>query len=149
MEATNKSYKLILQDFKSFDMSYCEISPDAIEIDVAGTGVLIYCGQLSKEVLIDFNTCVNKALKNYSQLTGHCASKIGYSFSLVPTKKYHHPSNTFVTSISMSIIFQKPILNASSYELLPTIILLTKTILENIFISPSGCNHTRTLGDQK
>lgn len=114
-------------------MNYSELG-DAIQVDVSGSGLLAYAGQLTPDLELEFHTLINNSLKEYGELTSHDPSTIGYNVELTQSKRYSRKHNSYETAINLSIVFQKPVPQATCFQLEPTIQLITSTIIEEIFI---------------
>lgn len=119
---------------ENFQLSYEDIGCDTLQIDVTGQGVLKYQEKITPELLLEINTNIATALTKYGKQTGHNPADIGYYFDLQRTKTYNREYYQGETEISLSIVFKKPVKNASAYSLTPTIKLITSILLGEIYI---------------
>ena len=122
-----------LPKYNPFLLEYEDLD-DAIQVDCTGLGALNFFDPFNKELELEINTNINNALNNYGKKTGHNASNIGYSLTLIPTNKLDRQHNVVQMGVELTIIFKKPVPNASSYSLTPSISLITSIILGEIFI---------------
>lgn len=132
----NQSYFEIdnIRKYQPFMVVYEDIGNDSIQVDISGLGVINYWSKINDELLLEINTNINNALTNYSKATSHNSELIGYHLELFPTKKFDRVHNAFLCDCKISIVFKKPVSNASAFSLYPTINLITSIILEEIFI---------------
>jgi len=93
-----------------------------------------YPQKITDELLIEINTNINNSLTKYGKQCGHLASNIGYFFTLRETKTYNREHHQGETQISLSIVFKKPVKNASAFSLTPTIKRISTLILGEVFI---------------
>ncbi|MCG2611499.1 hypothetical protein LZZ90_08260 [Flavobacterium sp. SM15] len=121
--------------YKPFSITYDEIDNETIQLDIVGYGCINYFDQLDKEIELEINININNQLKDYTELTGHDSSEIEYSLNLKPTKILNRQYNTLEAGVEMSIVFKKPVQNASTYQLQPTIELISSMVLAEIFIT--------------
>jgi hypothetical protein len=112
---------------------------NAIQCDVSGTGYINYHGNYDKDLEMEIQTNICNALKQYSEITNHDATEIGYNLTIKPSKKIHPKLKVLQCDVELTIVFQKPVNGASAYSLRPTIELISSTILAEAFIlNPNG-----------
>ena len=128
-----------LEGYQPFKVWYDEINEDTIQLDVKGIGAINYFEAFTKDLEVLIHTSINKALHEYSEITTHDASEIGYTLNFQPKKRIDQDYKTQVVEIEMSIIFKKPILGADASQLELSMELITSTILAEIFILDSTC----------
>lgn len=123
-----------LKGYQPFQIQYEDIGNDSIQLDVSGTGLLNYFGELNPELEMEIQTGILNALKKYGEITTHDATEIGYTLDFHQSKKLNRKHNLFETAVNLYIVFKKPVTGASAYSLQPTIELITATILAEAFI---------------
>jgi hypothetical protein len=124
-----------LPTYQPFLIKYSEINDNTIQVDITGTGAINYKEKFCPELEMVINTNINKKLKEYSEITGHQPSKIGYTLNLTNTKKIDRKYNVDILSVQSSLVFEKPIKNATSYALTPTISLISSILIDETFLT--------------
>lgn len=117
-----------------FKIQFSELNSETIQVDISGYGCLNYFDSIDKEIELEININISNQLRDYAEITGHNSADIGYSYTLTPTKKLNRKYNTLEAGVEISLLFKKPVLEASAYQLQPTIELISSIILAEIFI---------------
>ncbi|TRX34942.1 hypothetical protein FNW52_12430 [Flavobacterium sp. ZT3R18] len=127
-----------LQRYQPFLVQY-EDAGEAIQVDIDGLGAFDFFDPFSPEIEVEIHTNINNSLKEYGQKTGHNPENIGYFLKFLPSNRLDRQHNVPVMGIKISIYFKKPVQNATSYALTPTIRLIYSIILNEIFILSPRC----------
>lgn len=122
------------QGFPPIEILFEDIGQNVIQLDVKASGLLNYFGQVDRNLEIDIHTNILNSLKEYSNITEHDCSEIGYSIIFKPSKKLNRKTNLFELEIELTVIFKKPVEGAYAHTLQPTMQLITATILAEIFL---------------
>ena len=133
MMVDQKQNKGILK-IDNFQLQYEDIGSEAIQVDITGQVVMKIQEKISDDLLLIFHTSINNQLTKYSNDTGHYAYDIGYCLELFCTKNYNREYHQGETEIGLTIIFKKPVDNASAFSLIPTITKISTLILGAVFI---------------
>jgi hypothetical protein len=128
-----------MDGYQPFQIHYDELNEDTIQLDVYGCGAINYNEKFTKDLEIQIHTDINKALKEYSEISTHDSSEIGYTLNFLPKKRIDQDYKTQVVEIDMSIVFKKPILGADASQLELSSELITSTILAEIYILDGTC----------
>jgi hypothetical protein len=123
-----------LPKYEPFKVTYDEIDTNTVQVDCVGTGCVNYFEKLDAEIEMEINIGINNRLREYSELTGHNSEDIGYSLKFNQSTTLNRKYNTLETSVELSIVFKKPVVEATTHSLTPTIELITSIILSEIFI---------------
>jgi hypothetical protein len=127
-----------LPRYQPFLVQY-EDAGASIQVDIAGRGAFDFFDQFSPDLETEIHTNINNSLKEYGQKTGHNPENIGYFLKFLPSKQLDRQHNVPVMGVEISIYFKKPVQNATSYALTPTIRLISSLILNEIFILSPRC----------
>lgn len=120
--------------YEPFKIIYDEIDQETIQLDILGYGCINYFDNLDKEIELEINININNQLKDYAEITGHNSADIGYTLNLSKTKILNRKYNTLEAGVEMSVIFKKPVYSATTFQLRPTIELISSMIIAEIFI---------------
>lgn len=120
-------------NYKPISIVFEEIDENTIQVDCYGIGAIKYYNLIDDELKFEISTSIKRRLLEYTTSTGHNSSEIGFYFRLIPTKKLNRKFNTLEAELILTIVFRKPI-QAPAFRLLPTIELISATIVGEIFI---------------